>query len=425
MAEIKPLRALHYDLEVTGPLQDLATPPYDVIDPMQREMLATRSPYNAVHVDLPEGGEDVYETAAGHLAQWLQAGALVRDDEDALWAIVQEYTSPSGESLTRRGLFARVRVEEYGAGKIRPHERTHPGPKEDRLRLTRATQANLSPIFSLYDDPAGAAWRALKPFLHESQRFAEISDEDGTFTRLWRIADPDAIAKVQAALEPSELLIADGHHRYETARVYADEIGGEGDHRYVLMCLVALQDDGLTVFPTHRLIKDTTPETQQALRATIEEHFDIEEITTTALRPPDGEGPLTMGFYDRRNEKAYRLTLKDQAIADAALAEYPEAYRQLDTAVLESLILKGPLGLTEDDISHLRGLGYARSDDEALQLVRTSAYDFAFFLRASPVSQVRDVAATGVNMPPKSTYFFPKVPTGLLFNPLDGVPGGG
>jgi len=422
MAEIKPLRALHYDLEVTGPLQDLATPPYDVIDPMQREMLATRSPYNAVHVDLPQGGEDVYATAADHLAQWLEAGALVRDDEDALWAIVQEYTSPNGESLTRRGLFARVRVEEYGAGRIRPHERTHPGPKEDRLRLTRATQANLSPIFSLYDDPAGAAWRALKPFLRESQRFAEISDEDGTFTRLWRIADPDAIAKVQAALEPSELLIADGHHRYETARVYADEIGGEGDHRYVLMCLVALQDDGLTVFPTHRLIKDTTPETQQALRATIEEHFDIEEISTLDLRPPDGEGPLTMGFYDRRNEKAYRLTLKDQAIADAALAEYPEAYRQLDTAVLESLILKGPLGLTEDDISHLRGLGYARSDDEALQLVRTSAYDFAFFLRASPVSQVRDVAATGVNMPPKSTYFFPKVPTGLLFNPLDGQP---
>ena len=184
---------------MTGPLQDLDTPPYDVIDPMQREMLATRSPYNAVHVDLPEGGEDVYETAAGHLAQWLQAGALVRDDEDALWAIVQEYTSPSGESLTRRGLFARVRVEEYGAGKIRPHERTHPGPKEDRCASPRHPGQPL-PIFSLYDDPAGAAWRALN-FLHEPAVRQDL--RRGRHLHRCGIADPDAIAKVRAALEPA------------------------------------------------------------------------------------------------------------------------------------------------------------------------------------------------------------------------------
>lgn len=419
MAEIHPLRALHYDLEVTGPLQDLATPPYDVIDPQQRQMLATRSPYNAVHLDLPEGGDDIYATAADTLQQWLADGALIRDEEPALWAIVQEYTTPDGRTQTRRGLFARVRVEEYGAGRIRPHERTHPGPKEDRLRLTRATQANLSPIFSLYDDPAGAAWRALKPHLKHDP-FDEISAEDGTYNRLWRITDEDTIAAVQAALEPSELLIADGHHRYETARVYADEIGGEGDHRYVLMCLVALQDEGLTVFPTHRLIKDTTAEQQEALGAAIKEHFDIEEISTTDLRPPDGSGPLTMGYIDTHQQQAYRLTLKDQAIADEVLSEFPQEYRQLDTAVLESLLLKGALGLTEDDISHLRGLGYSRTDEEALELVRNGVYDAAFFLRASPVQQVRDIAATGVNMPPKSTYFFPKVPTGLLFNPLDG-----
>lgn len=390
-----------------------------MIDPAQRELLAKRSPYNAVHVDLPEGGDDIYATAADTLAGWLADGALIRDDEPAVWAIVQDYTSPDGRTLSRRGLFARVRVEDYGPGRIRPHERTHPGPKEDRLRLTRATQANLSPIFSLYDDPSGAAWRAVKPFL-KAMPFDEVSAEDGTFNRLWRITDPGAIAAVQAALEPSELLIADGHHRYETARVYAEEIGGEGDHNFVLMCLVALQDEGLTVFPTHRLVRDTTPETQAALRATIDEYFDVEEIETTDLRPPDGDGPLTMGFIDRHNEQAYRLTLKDQAIADAALADFPPAYRTLDTAVLESLILTGPLGLTEEDISHLRGLGYSRTDAEALELVRNGEYDAAFFLRASPVSQVRDVAATGVNMPPKSTYFFPKVPTGLIYNPLGG-----
>jgi len=186
----------------------------------------------------------------------------------------------------------------------------------------------------------------------------------------------------------------------------------------VLMCLVALQDPGLEVFPTHRLIRDTTPATQEALGTTLRELFDVTEIDRSELRPPDGDGPLTMGYIDAHFQRAFRLRLKDQASADKALSSRPEAYRRLDTAVLEALVLTGPLGLTEDDISHLRGLGYSRTDDEALRLVLDGTYDAAFFLRATPVAQVRDVAAAGVNMPPKSTFFFPKVPTGLLFNPL-------
>jgi uncharacterized protein (DUF1015 family) len=307
-----------------------------------------------------------------------------------------------------------VRVEDYGPGRIRPHERTHPGPKEDRLRLTRATKANLSPIFSLYDDPtdAGAA------VLGAAELFGEQTDDDGTVNRLGRVTDPAAIEAFQSALEPAELLIADGHHRYETARVYADEVGGEGEHRYVLMCLVALQDKGLTVFPTHRLIRDTTPQTQEALGTTLRELFTVEEIDQADLRPPDGEGPLTMGYIDSFFKRGFRLTLKDQASADEALRDMPEPYRHLDTAVLEALVLEGPLGLSEDDISHLEGLGYSRTDDEALRLVLSGEYDAAFFLRSTPIEQVRAIAAAGVNMPPKSTYFFPKVPTGLLFNPL-------
>jgi uncharacterized protein (DUF1015 family) len=338
----------------------------------------------------------------------------VRDREPALWTLTQDYAGPDGRALTRHGVFARVRVEDYGPGRIRPHERTHPGPKEDRLRLTRATKANLSPIFSLYDDPT----QATAAVLQAAEPFGELTDDDGTVNRLGRVGDQQAIAAFQAALEPAELLIADGHHRYETARVYADEIGGEGEHRYVLMCLVALQDEGLTVFPTHRLIRDTTPHTQEALGSTLRELFTVEEIDQSQLRPPDGDGPLTMGYIDAHFKRAFRLTLKDQATADRALADMPEPYRRLDTAVLEKLVLNGPLGLSEDDIAHLKGLGYSRTDDEALQLVLSAEYDAAFFLRSTPVQQVRDVAAAGVNMPPKSTYFFPKVPTGLLFNPL-------
>jgi uncharacterized protein (DUF1015 family) len=413
MADVKPLRALHYDLARVGSLRDVAAPPYDVIDPEQRARLAALSPYNVVRIDLPEG-EDPYAQAAETLERWRQEGAVVRDEEPALWTLTQEYAAPDGRTLTRQGVFARVRVEDYGPGRIRPHERTHPGPKEDRLRLTRATKANLSPIFSLYDDPSGATAAVLA----SAQPFGELTDEDGTVNRLGHVTDPAAIEAFRAALGPAELLIADGHHRYETARVYADEVGGEGEHRYVLMCLVALQDEGLTVFPTHRLIRDTTPHTQEALGSTLRELFEVQEIDRAHLRPPDGDGRLTMGYIDSFFKRAFRLTLKDQATADAALGGMPEAYRHLDTAVLEALILEGPLGLSEDDIAHLRGLGYSRTDDEALALVLSGEYDAAFFLRSTPVQQVRDIAAAGVNMPPKSTYFFPKVPTGLLFNPL-------
>jgi uncharacterized protein (DUF1015 family) len=413
MADVQPLRALHYDLAKVGSLTDVAAPPYDVIDPEQRERLAAQSPYNVVRIDLPEG-EDPYAEAARTLDRWRQEGAVVRDDEPALWTLTQDYTAPDGRILTRHGVLARVRVEDYGPGRIRPHERTHPGPKEDRLRLTRATKANLSPIFSLYDDPSGATAAVLAA----ARPFGELTDADGTISRLGRVTDPNAIEAFQTALRPAELLIADGHHRYETARVYAEEVGGQGEHRYVLMCLVALQDEGLTIFPTHRLIRDTTPRTQEALGSTLRERFEVQEIDHTQLRPPDGEGPLTMGYIDSFFKRAFRLTLKDQASADAALQGMPKAYRHLDTAVLEALVLKGPLGLSEDDIAHLRGLGYSRTDDEALALVLSGRYDAAFFLRATPVQQVRDIASAGVNMPPKSTYFFPKVPTGLLFNPL-------
>ena len=254
----------------------------------------------------------------------------------------------------------------------------------------------------------------------QAEPFGELTDDDGTTTRLWRLADPAAIDTVQGALASAELLIADGHHRYETARVYADEVGGEGDHRYVLMCLVALEDPGLTVFPTHRLVSGLAGDDAriEALTTTLRDHFEIAQIEEADLRPPDGDGPLQMGYLDSHFRRPFRLTLKDQAIADRALADMPEPYRRLDTAVLERLILMGPLGLTEDDISHLNGLGYSRTDEEAVALVTDRRYDAAFFLRSSPVRQVQEIAAAGVNMPPKSTFFYPKVPTGLLINPL-------
>src|SRR3954452_19494663 len=294
MADVQPFRALHYDLERTGGLQAVAAPPYDVIDAEQRAALVARSPYNVVEIDLPTG-DDPYAHAAEVLERWRAEGILVRDDEPALWALEQDYTGPDGRRRTRRGFFARVRVEDYGPGRIRPHERTHPGPKEDRLRLTRATSANLSPIFSLYDDPAGAAWGALRPQLTDTP-WGEVTDEDGTVHRLWRVADPQTAGAVAGALAGVELLIADGHHRYETARVHAQETGDPAAG-WVLMCLVALQDPGLTVFPTHRLLTGLDDAHREQLRRVLADDFHAAPIDPDRLEPEPGD-IVRMGYLD-------------------------------------------------------------------------------------------------------------------------------
>jgi uncharacterized protein (DUF1015 family) len=419
MAEVQPLATLRYDPAAVGSLEAVIAPPYDVIDDEQRAVLAARSPFNVVEIDLPRSnGGDPYRHAAQTLDLWRRDHVVVREREPALWALEQRYATPGGGTLTRRGFFARVRVEEYGAGRIRPHERTHPGPKEDRLRLTRATRANLSPIFSLFPDPEGTAQRAIERATR-AEPFARAGDDDGTLHTLWRIDDAELIAELQGALAGAELLIADGHHRYETARAYAEEIGGEGPHRYVLMLLCSLADPGLTVFPTHRLLTGLDSPKQLAIRDTLLRDFEVEEVSRDQLEPARGDGRVAFGYMDSFHRRPYRLTLKDQSIADAALEGMPAPYRRLDTAVLEALVLRGALGMSEDDISHMRGLDYSKSLEEAREAVESGRFDAGFFMRATPVEQVREVAASGASMPPKSTYFYPKVPTGLVFNLLE------
>jgi uncharacterized protein (DUF1015 family) len=418
MADVQPLRTLRYDLAAVGSLDAVAAPPYDVIDPPLRAELAAKSPFNVVEVDLPEAnGGDPYLHAQTTMEAWLQEGIVRREREPSMWAMTQDYKGPDGKAYTRHGFFCRVRVEDYGAGRIRPHERTQPGPKEDRLRLTRATRANLSPIFSLFPDPEQQAWRTIES-VTESEPYATVTDGDGTLNRLWRVADPLTIAHVQDALRDRELLIADGHHRYETARVYAQEVGGEGEHNYVLMFLCSLQDSGLTIFPTHRLLKGLDGDKRAALRTAIERQFDVSEVDAGELEPPAG-GAVTFGYLDAFDKKGLRLTLKDQAAVDEALAGRSEPYRHLDTAVLEALILKGALGMTEDDVANKRGLGYSSDFADARGAVESGRADAVFFMRATPVEQVREVAEAGESMPPKSTFFYPKIPTGLVFNPLD------
>lgn len=418
MAEVLPLQALHYDLERVGSLGDVVAPPYDVIDDEQRNQLVARSPYNVVELDLPRdpGGGDPYEHSAALLAKWTGEGVLTRDTEPQIWALEQDYTAPDGSRLTRRGFLARVKLAPYGEG-IRPHERTQPGPKEDRLRLTRATHANLSPIFALHP---GNAWQHLEPALG-GEPWGEVTDSDGTTHRVWRVGDPAVHGAVTAELEAGELLIADGHHRYETSLAYQQEVGPGGNADYVLMALVSLDDPGLTVFPTHRLLAARTDDPaarEETLREAVTEIFDIEQVPVADLDPAGVDGVGVFGFLESRNERCFRIRLRDTARLDEALAGHSDAYRTLDAAILEELVLKGIVGMTTEDIAAKRGIGYTPHIAEVFKKLAAGDYRAGFVLRATPVDQVRAVAAAGETMPPKSTYFFPKLLTGIAFNPL-------
>jgi uncharacterized protein (DUF1015 family) len=409
MARAQPFRAVRYDEGAAGSLALLVAPPYDVLGPEERARYLAGSPFNVVHLTLPENDHE----AAALWREWLDHGVLVRDADAACWWLEQDFVGPDGVARTRGGLVVALRVEPYSAGVILPHERTHAGPKEGRLRLLRALRAHVEPLFFLYDgvleSPGGA------PLLD-----VEL---EGVRNRLWRVE-----GEPPPALADAQLLIADGHHRYETMQAYAEERDATGagnadrspeGYHYILMCLVALEDPGLTIFPTHRLVSGLDDARREALRQELERDFVIEQTTLEQLAPEPGTGLLELGYFSSSDGGPKRLTLKDQAIADAALKGHSGAYRELDTGVLEALVLKGALGLSDEDIAHFNGMFYARDTEEALEMVRSGSYDAAFLMRPTRVEQVRDLAAAGENMPPKSTFFFPKLLTGLLFNPLD------
>jgi uncharacterized protein (DUF1015 family) len=253
-----------------------------------------------------------------------------------------------------------------------------------------------------------------------SEPWAEVTDEDGTVHRLWRVEDPSVHAAVTAELEEAELLIADGHHRYETARVYRDEVPGDGPQNYTLMALTGLDDPGLTVFPTHRLLSGLAGDAdlRDHLERGINEAFEVEETDLDGLDPDGREGPGCFGYFDGRSGRYLRLALRDPASLNRLMEGRSEAYRRLDAAILEKVVFQEILGMSEADVEAKRGLGYSKGISSALEMVDSGSYQAAFILRATPVDQVREVAAAGETMPPKSTYFFPKLLSGMVFNPL-------
>jgi uncharacterized protein (DUF1015 family) len=339
MAVIKPFRAERYDLATVGSLEPLVALPYDVISPAARADYLAGSPYNVVHLTLP----DDEEQAGKDLAEWRRQGVLTRDEKPGYWFLSQDYVGPDGVERTRSGLIASLRAEPYERGVVLPHERTHQGPKEGRLRLLRATQTQLEPIFLLYEgDP-------LDPPDGEP-------DLQSGGDKLWRI---DAVPN----FEDTELLIADGHHRYETALAFADE----GGSPYLMVVLVPTRQEGLTIFPTHRV---------------------AQHVNGAGGRPIDEPGEDLPGVVLYR-AGAYELLDGDG----------------LDVEIVERL---APEGVT-----------YTPRRDEAVATVDRGEAEAAFLLRPTRIEDVWAVARRGETMPQKSTYFYPKLTSGLLFHPLD------
>jgi uncharacterized protein (DUF1015 family) len=339
MAVVKPFRAERYDESKAGPLERLVAPPYDVISPEQREEYLARSPYNVVHLTLP----DDEEQAGRDVTAWRDQGVLSRDPEPGYWFLSQDYIGPDGIQRTRSGLVASLRAEPYESGVVLPHERTHRGPKEGRLRLLRATRTQLEPIFLLYEgDPLPPPARA--------------PDLQSGGDKLWRVDDAPSF-------ENTELLIADGHHRYETAVAY----GQEGGSPYLMVVLVPTEQEGLTIFPTHRMAER------------------VNGARGTPIEEPGDELPGVVLYRDGR----YELLNGDG----------------LDAEIVEQI---APEGVT-----------YTPQRAEAVATVDRGDAEAAFLLRPTRIEDVWAVARRGETMPQKSTYFYPKLTSGLLFHPLD------
>ncbi|WP_217914575.1 DUF1015 family protein [Miltoncostaea marina] len=401
MADVRPFRALRF-ADAAGPLGSLVSPPYDVISPEERRGYMAASPYNAVRLILPEVG---YEEVAGLIESWREQGALTRCEEPVLIAWTQSFTLADGVPRERRTVLGAVGLEPYEARVVRPHERTHAGPKEDRLRLTRAVRTNLSPVFGLYPDAEGAAWAAVAP---DGPPDAELTDADGTVHRVWRIADPAAHAAFAAAMADRWILIADGHHRYETALAYRDELraagAGPGPHDRVMMGLTALDDDGLVVLPTHRLLARWPDDAASAFEAT--PVADLAALEA-ALRDAPEDAPA-IGLL--RPGGAWLLTGEPGPAASPA--------ERLDVAALEREILVPHLGADQAALAHDEELSYTKDAAEAQALVEAGRVAAALILRGIPKTAIAEVAEAAETMPQKSTYFFPKLLTGVAFHSL-------
>lgn len=429
MPILQPFQALYYNRNACGDRSRVIAPPYDVISADYLADLYERSPYNVVRLILNRD-PDRYESAARELRRWRDNEVLIRDPAPCFYYYVQDFRLRDGSTHTRGGLMAAVRLADFREGIILPHERTFASAREDRLKLLRACRVNLSPIFGMYADRADA----LEPVRRAAETevpWIDVTDDRAERHRLWRVHRPDDIRHVIAGLRDATVFVADGHHRYETALAYRDECfaAGENDphgpHCYVLMYLASMDDPGLVILPTHRVFA-RLPLSNDALLARLNELYASEAL------PNDGAGrgelsarlagedaPGSLGLCLAGKPDLLFLRLRDRAVIDRVLGRVDATVRTLDVGVLDGLLLRATLGIDCATAAQEGWLSYTHSDDEAIEAVGSGQAVASFLVRAPTIGQVRDACLAGQVMPEKSTYFYPKLLSGLIFRELD------
>lgn len=431
MADIRAFRGFRYDPAKVGTLSDVVAPPYDVIDAELQTSLYNRSPFNAIRIELTKdepGDTDTnnkYTRAGQTLRDWLAADAIVQDTARSVYVYEQEF-EVEGTTYLRRGFLARVRLEPFGSGRIYPHEQTMSGPKQDRLNLYRATNFNISPVFGLYPDESGEVFAKLEPFIRNSPpRVAK--DHLGVTNRLWVVTDQSAISQVIGLMGPKPVFIADGHHRYETGLKYLEEqrqagmvTDDEAPQNFCLMMLVGMNDPGLIILPTHRLVSfsDGLPDiTSDQLRAALASHFDItEEPNATAAwehLQMDGAQSV-LGFGTVADGKWFVAKLRDPAVMDTLAPEQSADWRSLGVSILHKLVLDH---LVKERFGDTR-CAYVHLMKEVTDAVAAKSCQIACLVPPATMAHVEAIAGNLEKMPPKSTYFYPKLLTGLVYHSL-------
>jgi uncharacterized protein (DUF1015 family) len=440
MAEIQPFKGLRYNPDKIK-LEEVISEPYDRITPAMQGDYYQRSPYNIVRIILGKDEDreypekDKYRRADILLKKWEEEGIFIREDKKALYFYEQEFQS-DGEPRKRLGLIARVKLEDFASKKVLPHEKTFPKYKEDRLRLLRATQTNTEQIFLLYSDDEKKAQQAISRALEKAETTADVHDEDGVRHRLWVVQDEKDISCVQQAMADKILIIGDGHHRYETSLNYRAEMAaklglssGVEPWNYIMMTLFGLNDPGLVILPTYRLVKGLDKLSEEGLRSAFSDWFEISEIAWSG--PGDRAGLArvreiisgsehTFGLLISGLKKFLVLRLKSEdMLDDEGDAVKSAEWKRLDVAILHFLIIDRLSRFTARPFIQEECVSYIRNLEEGLRKVEASECQMIFLLKPCSLQQIRQVVEKGELMPHKSTDFFPKLKSGLVLNPLD------
>ena len=455
MAIVAPFRALRFNPLKLEHLEDVVTPPYDIIDEKNQAAFQARNPYNMIHLDIsksPGKGDDSderYNSARNYFTKWQEEDILIRDDEPGFYLYRIDYKLPSGLRLTRKGFIGLVKLSEFSEGIVKPHEQTFDTVTADRLRLMDTCQAQFSQIFSLYSDPEMQIMTALEADCSERPLY-EVRDADGGKHSIWPVTDKDTLARVQELFKDNAVYIADGHHRYKTSLQYSQlmkerqgELSAQSPYNYTMMYLCPMEDPGLKVLPTHRLVTlpdDVLPglPSMDELASMLSAYFHLEEITGCSREIYLGEvlarmeeriftkqqESIMFGLYHADEDRCFMLTLKKKAGEIEALADRPTALQDLDVVVLSDLVVENILGLEYERVEHDNLVRYFADPDEALDVAvkecvaSDSSLKLLFLMNNTKVSQVKRVADEQLIMPHKATYFYPKILTGFLLNKL-------